>query len=89
MCVRASRTGGGRRERCALAQARSASRACRSGPRAGWTAGGIDLSRAIRFPATGWRDASGKLDRDKLGKALAALASRQSLTAQKLLAQLS
>lgn len=44
--------------------------------RAGWTAGGIDLSRAIRFPATGWRDASGKLDRDKLGKALAALAGK-------------
>lgn len=44
--------------------------------RAGWTSGGIDLSRAIRFPATGWRDAGGKLDREKLGKALAAAASK-------------
>lgn len=44
--------------------------------RAGWTAGGIDLSRAIRFPATGWRDAAGKLDRDKLGNALAAAAGK-------------
>ena len=39
--------------------------------RAGWTSGGIDLSRAIRFPAAGWRDASGKLDREKLGNAIA------------------
>lgn len=44
--------------------------------RAGWTSGGIDLSRAIKFPATGWRDASGKLDRDKLGKAISALAGK-------------
>lgn len=44
--------------------------------RAGWTSGGIDLSRAIRFPAAGWRDASGKLEREKLGNALAAAASK-------------
>jgi hypothetical protein len=44
--------------------------------RAGWTSGGIDLSRAIRFPAAGWRDAGGKLDREKLGKAIAAVASK-------------
>lgn len=44
--------------------------------RAGWTAGGIDLSRAIRFPAAGWRDAGGKLDREKLGSAIAAAASK-------------
>ena len=44
--------------------------------RVGWTSGGIDLSRAFRFPATGWRDGSGKLDRDKLGNALAAAASK-------------
>jgi hypothetical protein len=44
--------------------------------RAGWTSGGIDLSRAIRFPAAEWRDPAGKLDREKLGKALAAAASK-------------
>jgi hypothetical protein len=44
--------------------------------RAGWTSGGIDLSRAIRFPAAEWRDSGGKLDREKLGKALAAAASK-------------
>ncbi len=44
--------------------------------RAGWTSGGIDLSRAMRFPAAGWRDASGKLDREKLGNAIAAVASK-------------
>ena len=43
-------------------------------PRAGWASGGIDLSRAIRFPSAGWRDGSGKLDRDNLGKALATAA---------------
>jgi hypothetical protein len=44
--------------------------------RAGWTSGGIDLSRAIRFPAAGWRDAGGKLDREKLGNAVAAAAGK-------------
>jgi hypothetical protein len=44
--------------------------------RAGWTSGGIDLSRAMRFPAAGWRDAGGKLDREKLGNAIAAVASK-------------
>jgi len=44
--------------------------------RAGWTSGGIDLSRSIRFPAAGWRDANGKLDREKLGKAIAAVTAK-------------
>lgn len=44
--------------------------------RAGWTSGGIDLSRSIRFPATGWRDANGKLDREKLGKTIAAVTAK-------------
>ncbi len=44
--------------------------------RAGWTSGGIDLSRAIKFPAAAWRDASGKLDREKLGKAISAVAGK-------------
>ena len=44
--------------------------------RAGWTSGGIDLSRSIRFPAAEWRDASGKLDREKLGKTIAAVTAK-------------
>ncbi len=44
--------------------------------RAGWTSGGIDLSRSIRFPAAAWRDANGKLDREKLGKAIAAVTAK-------------
>jgi hypothetical protein len=44
--------------------------------RAGWTSGGIDLSRSIRFPAAEWRDASGKLDREKLGKTVAAVTAK-------------
>lgn len=34
---------------------------------AGYSVGEQNLSRAIRFPSAGWRDASGKLERDKLG----------------------
>lgn len=44
--------------------------------RAGWTGGGIDLSRAVRIPAGSFRDGAGKLDRQKLGDALAAVAAK-------------
>lgn len=44
--------------------------------RAGWTSGGIDLSRAVRIPAGSFRDGSGKLDRTKLGDAIAAVAAK-------------
>jgi hypothetical protein len=44
--------------------------------RAGWTSGGIDLARAIRIPAAAFRDASGNLDRKKLGEAIAAAAAK-------------
>jgi hypothetical protein len=49
--------------------------------RAGWTSGGIDLSRAIRIPAGSFRDSAGKLDRTKLGDAIAAVAAK-ALSAQ-------
>ena len=44
--------------------------------RTGWISGGIELSRSVRFPAAGWRDANGKLDREKLGKAIAAVTAK-------------
>lgn len=44
--------------------------------RAGWTSGGIDLSRSIRFPAAAWRDSNGKLDREKLGKTITAVTAK-------------
>jgi hypothetical protein len=44
--------------------------------RAGWTGGGIDLSRAVRIPAGSFRDGSGKLDRQKLGDAIASVAAK-------------
>jgi hypothetical protein len=44
--------------------------------KAGWTSGGIDLSRAIRIPAGAFRDGTGKLDRDKLGNTIAAVAAK-------------
>ncbi len=44
--------------------------------RAGWTSGGVDLSRAIRIPAGAFRDSAGKLDRQKLGEAIAAVATK-------------
>ena len=44
--------------------------------RAGWTSGGVDLSRAVRIPAGAFRDATGKLDRQKLGEAIAAVAAK-------------
>ncbi|MPZ40281.1 MAG: hypothetical protein GEU95_19920 [Rhizobiales bacterium] len=40
-----------------------------------------NMQRAVRFPSAGWRDASGKLDRDKLGAAIgAAMAKAMSAT---------
>lgn len=42
---------------------------------AGWTAGGYDMERAIRFPAAGWSE-GGKLDRDRLATALAAATAK-------------
>lgn len=44
--------------------------------RAGWSSGGIDLSRAVRIPAGSFRDSAGKLDRQKLGDAIAAVAAK-------------
>lgn len=44
--------------------------------RAGWTGGGIDLSRAVRIPAGSFRDGTGKLDRQKLGDAIGAVAAK-------------
>jgi hypothetical protein len=44
--------------------------------RAGWTSGGVDLTRAIRIPSGNFRDSAGKLDRQKLGDAIAAVAAR-------------
>jgi hypothetical protein len=38
---------------------------------AGWTGGGVDLARAVRIPATAWRDANGTLARTKIGNAIA------------------
>jgi hypothetical protein len=42
---------------------------------AGWTAGVVDMERAIRFPAAEWRDGD-KLNRDKLGAAIAAVIAK-------------
>ncbi len=39
---------------------------------AGYLVGSQDMQRAIRFPSAGWRDATGKLDRDKFTAALRA-----------------
>jgi hypothetical protein len=39
---------------------------------AGWTAGVVDMERAIRFPAADWRDGD-KLNRDKLASGIAAV----------------
>jgi hypothetical protein len=39
---------------------------------AGWTAGIVDMERAVRLPAAEWRDGE-KLNRDKLGNAIAAV----------------
>lgn len=42
----------------------------------GWTGGGLDLNRAVRIPATAFRDSAGKLDRKTLGDAIAAVAAK-------------
>jgi len=42
---------------------------------AGWTTGIVDMERAIRFQAAEWRDGD-KLNRDKLGAAIAAVISK-------------
>ena len=44
--------------------------------RAGWTSGGVDLSRAVRIPAGAFRDGAGKLDQKTLGEAIAAVAAK-------------
>lgn len=51
---------------------------------AGFSAAGPNMQRAIRFPSAGWRDAAGKLERDKLAAALGpALAKAMSATVDK------
>jgi hypothetical protein len=42
---------------------------------AGWTAGVVDMERAIRFAAAAWRDGD-KLNRDKLATAIAAVIAK-------------
>jgi len=44
--------------------------------KAGWTSGGLDLNRAVRIPAGAFRDSAGKLDRQKLGDAIAAASAK-------------
>jgi hypothetical protein len=47
----------------------------------GFSPNGPNMQRAIRFPSTSWRDAAGKLDRDKLAAALGtALSEAMSAT---------
>ena len=42
---------------------------------AGWTAGMVDMERAIRFPAAEWRDGD-RLNRDKLASAIAGVLAK-------------
>lgn len=42
---------------------------------AGWTAGVVDMERAIRFPAAEWRDGD-KLNRDKLASSISAVIAK-------------
>ena len=42
---------------------------------AGWTAGVVDMERAIRFPAAEWRDGD-RLNRDKLASGIAAVLAK-------------
>ncbi|WP_375412304.1 hypothetical protein [uncultured Bradyrhizobium sp.] len=42
---------------------------------AGWTAGIVDMERAIRFPAADWRDGD-RLNRDKLASSIAAVVAK-------------
>lgn len=47
----------------------------------GFSPAGPNMQRAMRFPSAGWRDAAGKLERDKLAAALStALAKAMSAT---------
>jgi hypothetical protein len=47
----------------------------------GFSSNPPNMQRAVRFPSAGWRDASGKLDRDKLAAAVsAAMAKAMSAT---------
>ena len=47
----------------------------------GFSSNPPNLQRAVRFPSAGWRDGSGKLDRDKLAAALSkAIATAMSAT---------
>jgi len=43
--------------------------------KAGWTSGGIDLTRALRIPSANWRDANSQIDRTKIGNAIAKAAA--------------
>jgi hypothetical protein len=42
---------------------------------AGWTTGMVEMDRAIRFPAAGWRDGD-KVNRDKLAAAISSVLAR-------------
>lgn len=42
---------------------------------AGWTSGIVEMDRAIRFPAVGWRDGD-KISRDKLASAISGVLSK-------------
>jgi hypothetical protein len=42
---------------------------------AGWTAGAVEMDRAIRFPAADWRDGN-KLNRDKLATAISGVLAK-------------
>jgi len=42
---------------------------------AGWTTGAVEMDRAIRFPAAGWRDGD-KVNRDKLAATISAVLAR-------------
>ena len=42
---------------------------------AGWTTGLVEMDRAIRFPAAGWRDGD-KVNRDKLAAAISDVLSK-------------
>jgi hypothetical protein len=44
--------------------------------RAGWSSGGLDLNRAVRIPSGAFRDSAGKLERQKLGDAIAAVTAK-------------
>src|SRR5262249_48924862 len=43
---------------------------------AGWVSGNTNIERAIRFAATGWVDAGGKLNRDKIADTVGSVAAK-------------